>query len=203
MRITQHMNTNAFIHVKLLQHEGLLETWPPKWSILCYKIKLHPLGSEKNVYCPHLKCGDNYMPHYSSCVISGHIQHLAQRQFRVCLKQRQSRKRHGGHIPGSKVTGTVYGTSWLAFSWDDATAISNVLCVGGPTSTCFLGKGEERKMGKGNQVKYAKISEEEEGRVCAWMCVCLCVHARAPACVRPAKSGSHALAWEDLGVRGY
>ena len=74
----------------------------PKWSILYYKIKLHPFGSEKNAYCPHLKCGDNCMPHYSSCVISGHIQHLAQWQLRVCLKQRLSCKRHRAYSRRSR-----------------------------------------------------------------------------------------------------
>lgn len=131
---------------------------------MCYKIKLHPFGSEKNAYCPHLKCGDNYMPHYSSCVISGHIQHLAQQQFRVCSKQRQSRKRHWGLFQAAEVAGTKYSTSKCAFSWDDTPAISNVLRVGGPTPMCFSGKREERKMGERNNVQYTKILVE---KVCA------------------------------------
>ena len=80
------------------------------------------------------------MPHYSSCVISGHIQHVARWQLRVCSKQRQSRKRQGGRISGGQ-------GNWYT------PAISNVLCVGGSTWSFFLGKGEETKMGKGKQVK--------------------------------------------------
>lgn len=196
MRITQHMNTNAFIHVKLLQNEGLLETWPPKWSILCYKIKLHPFGSEKNAYCPHLKCGDNYMPHYSSCVISGHIQHLAQRQFRVCSKQRQSRKRHGGHILGSQ--GNWY-SAWnlmacFLLGWRNSNFECS-LCRRTNIDMLFRERGRE----KNGKRKPSQIYKDIRGGGGVCMCMSVCV----PACIRPTKSGSHALAWEDLGVREY
>ena len=80
----------------------------------------------------------------------------------------------GDVFQAAKVTGTAQGTSRLAFSWDDATTILNVLRVGGPTLTCFLEKGEGRKMGKGNQVKYAKMLEEEMC-VCAYVRMCMCV----------------------------
>lgn len=102
------------------------------------------------------------MSHYSSRVISGHIQHLAQRQFRVCLKTQAFTQKGAGNIfRAAKVTGTMRGTLSVAVSWADTTAVLNVLRVGGPTLTCFLGKREEPKTGKGNQVKECKSSKRE------------------------------------------